>query len=72
MEKRGDEIHLDKVEARAGESTHVTRYVLGIGLALVIIAFVIIVATGMFSAPDDTGGDATTNKAVAEQSAQKP
>ena len=35
--------HLDTDRARAGATPHVTRYVLGFGLALVIIAFAIIV-----------------------------
>ncbi|WP_293968536.1 hypothetical protein [Sphingomonas sp.] len=38
------EIHLTRTEARAGSSNHVTRYVLPISLALVIILFVIILA----------------------------
>lgn len=37
-----DETHLTRTEARAGQSTHVTRYVLPISLALVVILFVII------------------------------
>ncbi|MET0363654.1 MAG: hypothetical protein ABW169_03285 [Sphingobium sp.] len=40
--------HVATEEARSGSTPHVTRYVLGWGLALVIIAFVIILATGMF------------------------
>lgn len=71
MEKRGDEIHLDKIEARGGETPHVGRYVLGISLALIIVAFAVIVATGVLRAPENTGGDATTSKAVAEQNAPK-
>jgi hypothetical protein len=35
-------IVLDKVEARQGETGHNVRYVLGFGLAAVIIAFVVI------------------------------
>ena len=37
-----EEPHLTRTEARAGQSNHVTRYVLPISLALVIILFVII------------------------------
>ncbi|QJU59198.1 hypothetical protein HL653_16790 [Sphingomonas sp. AP4-R1] len=37
-----DPIHLSKTEARAGSTNHVTRYVLSIGLLLVIVAFAII------------------------------
>ena len=37
-----DEIHLTRTQARAGQSTHMTRYVLSASLALVIVLFVII------------------------------
>ncbi|MDO6413839.1 hypothetical protein Q4F19_05555 [Sphingomonas sp. BIUV-7] len=37
-----DDIHLTRTEARGGSSNHVTRYVLPISLALVIILFVVI------------------------------
>jgi hypothetical protein len=34
--------HVTTTEARAGATPHMTRYVLGIGLALVIILFAVI------------------------------
>ncbi len=34
--------HLSKTEARAGTTPHVARYVLGVGLAAVILIFAII------------------------------
>jgi len=37
-----DEIHVSTDRARAGATPHMTRYVLGFGLALVIIAFAVI------------------------------
>ena len=37
-----DTEHLTKTEARAGTTPHVTRYVLGIGLVLVIVIFAVI------------------------------
>jgi hypothetical protein len=37
-----EDTHLTRTEARAGQSNHVTRYVLPISLALVVILFVII------------------------------
>ncbi|MBO9499791.1 MAG: hypothetical protein J7496_15820 [Novosphingobium sp.] len=39
MERHGEEVHLDTDEARAGSTPHVTRYVLAVSLALVLIAF---------------------------------
>ncbi|WP_203234577.1 hypothetical protein [Sphingomonas solaris] len=34
-----EEVHLTRKEARAGASTHVTRYVLSISLVLIVILF---------------------------------
>jgi len=42
MTDRDDEKHLSTTEARAGATPHVTRYVLGWGLGLVILLFFII------------------------------
>jgi hypothetical protein len=41
-ERHGDAPILTQTEARGGVSTHITRYVLVYGLALVIVAFAII------------------------------
>ena len=38
-----EETHLTRTEARAGSSNHMTRYILPISLALVVILFVAIV-----------------------------
>ena len=37
-----DDIHLSRTEARGGSSNHMTRYILPISLALVIVLFVVI------------------------------
>ncbi len=34
--------HLNTTEARAGATPHVTRYVLGVGLVLVVVIFAVI------------------------------
>jgi hypothetical protein len=34
--------HVTATEARAGSTPHMTRYVLGIGLALIVVLFLII------------------------------
>lgn len=36
------DIHLSRTEARAGQTNHVTRYVLPISLALVCVLFLVI------------------------------
>ena len=69
METRGQEVHLDKEEARSGATPGVVRYVLFISLALVIIALSAIWLTGALTTPE-TGGHADTEKAVAEQQDQ--
>ncbi len=38
--------HVTTTEARAGATPHMTRYVLGIGLVLVIVLFAIILFVG--------------------------
>lgn len=37
-----DNVHLTRTEARGGSSNHVTRYVLPISLALVVILFIVL------------------------------
>jgi len=37
-----DPEHISTTDARAGSTPHMTRYILGWGLALVIVAFVIL------------------------------
>lgn len=37
-----EKVHLTRKQARAGASTHVTRYVLPISLALVVILFALL------------------------------
>lgn len=45
--KVGDHVEVEKTDARAGETGHHVRYVLGFGIALVIIGFAA-VAFGWF------------------------
>jgi hypothetical protein len=52
MERRGDEIHIDSDEARAGSTNNVVRWILIAGLLLVITAFTIIVMIGSASQSD--------------------
>ena len=42
MAENNEPVHLSTEDARAGATPHVTRYVLGFGLVLVIIAFAVI------------------------------
>jgi hypothetical protein len=42
MAENDETIHVDGERARAGATPHMTRYVLGFGLVLVIAAFVVI------------------------------
>lgn len=45
MAENDETIHIDAEDARAGATPHMTRYVLGFGLALVIAAFAVILLT---------------------------
>jgi len=42
MAEQNEPIHLDTQDARAGATPHMTRYILGYGLVLVVIAFALI------------------------------
>jgi hypothetical protein len=42
MDDRGDQQHISKTEARGGTTPHMTRYILPISTALVVILFAII------------------------------
>jgi hypothetical protein len=44
---KGNGVHLTTTEARAGATPHMTRYILGWGLLLVIIAFVVLLSLHM-------------------------
>ena len=59
METRGDEVHVDVEEARAGNTPHIVRYVLLISLALAIIALSAIWITGALTdeSPEHTGSE---------------
>ena len=41
---KGNGVELSAEEARAGHTPHMTRYVLGWGLGLVVVAFLIVLA----------------------------
>lgn len=71
METRGQEVHIDKEDARAGSTPGVVRYVLMISLAIAIVALSAIWLTGSLTTPD-TGGTADTAKAVAEDGGKTP
>ncbi|WP_404480067.1 hypothetical protein [Novosphingobium sp. BL-52-GroH] len=71
METRGEEVHLDKQEARAGETTGTVRYVLLTSLVLAVIAMAAIWITGAATTPE-TGGAADTHKAVVEEAGKTP
>ena len=70
MERRGNEVHIDQDEARAGSTQRIVRYVLVISTALAIVALSAIWITGALNSPQDTGGHADTRQAVEEERAQ--
>lgn len=64
MDRREDEVHLDKNEARAGATPGVVRYILLISLVLAIAALSLIWIVGAVRAPENTGGINDTRQAV--------
>jgi len=60
MDQRGDEIHSSTTEASGGSREGVVRWVLVIGLLLVVVLFAVIVMIGTGS--QDNGDDSHFNK----------
>lgn len=56
METRGEEVHVDMEEARAGTTPNVVRYVLLVSLTLAIIALSAIWITGALTDDNPEGG----------------
>jgi len=69
METDNSEVHVGRDEARAGSTPGVVRYVLAIGLVLIVVAFAIIVIAGQSNTNGDNSQD-DTERAVAEQQAK--
>ena len=63
-EEGGTEIHLDKIEARAGSRNKVNRNALVWGLLLVVLVFAIILGFGYLQT-DRTGADEVTSENAA-------
>ena len=59
------EIHETTDQARAGETPHIVRYVLGISLFLAIIALSMIWITGALTTNDEPRGDEVSASAEA-------
>lgn len=64
MEQRGEEAHVTTTEARGGETPHIVRYVLVIGLVLAIAAMTLIWVTGALNADQPTKGSVVSGQAV--------
>jgi hypothetical protein len=62
MDRQGDEVHLTAQEASGGSKPAIGRYVLGISLALVVIAFAVIWIIGASNAPQGTHQGPITNQ----------
>ena len=66
METRGEEVHVDMEEARAGTTPNVVRYVLLVSLTLAIIALSAIWITGALT-DDNPEGAATGHSQTSSQ-----
>ncbi len=67
MERQGEEVHITTGEARGGDTPHIVRYVLFIGIVLAIIALSAVWMIGASQAPQDRPGDGITNQAPPSQ-----
>lgn len=67
MDQRGNEVHTSTTEASAGSREGVVRWVLIIGLLLIVIAFAVIVMTGMLSQDDGPDSQYNVSREMAEQ-----
>lgn len=64
MDYYTDPIRRQTDQARAGSTPHIVRYVLGISLALAILALSAIWITGALNAPQGDRTSAVTNQSV--------
>lgn len=71
METQGNEVHIERDEARAGSTPGIVRYVLGISLVLVVIALGVVFMTGALTADHSNNSQDNSKRAVSEQQ-QKP
>ena len=62
MESRGEEIHVDTDEARAGSTPSVVRYVLLVSLALAIVALSAVWITGALTDDNPEGASRPTSE----------
>ena len=62
MRRLGEEVHLDADEARAGDTPHIVRYVLMIGLFLAIVAMSVIWISGAVSLQPANGDPVTAEE----------
>ena len=67
MDQRGDEIHVSGTEASGGSKEGVVRWVLIIGLLLVVIAFAVIVFSGALSQPEGDSSEYNVSNEIAAQ-----
>jgi len=62
MHREGDEVHLDTVEARGGDTPGVVRYVLIIGLGLAILVLSIVWISAAISLQPANGDPVTAEE----------
>ena len=67
MQREGEEIHVDTTEARGGDTPHIVRYVLIIGLILAIGALSAVWITGAATSPQGDRGGVISNQATPDR-----
>ena len=64
MERQGAETHITTEEARGGETPHILRWILLIGITLAILALSAIWITGSLTAPQPDKTSPISNQAA--------
>ena len=67
MQREGEEIHVDTTEARGGDTPHIVRYVLIIGLVLAIGALSLVWMTGAATSPQGERNGVVSNQATPDR-----
>jgi hypothetical protein len=69
MQRKGDEVHIDANEARAGSTPHVVRWILLASTAILVILYAITFVIGADAARDGRDSANVTTEEVAKPDA---
>ena len=70
MEREAGQVHIDKEEARSGNTPHIVRYVLIISTVLAIVALSAIWITGALSTTNSQSSQQVEQEVAAQENGQ--